>query len=88
MTVTVEFYGIPKQRAGVASAAVDGRRLDEVLRELGRRFPTLGEACFEDGRLRTGYVANLNGARFVTDPATPLSPGDSLLILTADVGGA
>ena len=34
------------------------------------------------------HIANLsNGERFVTDPATPLEKGDSLLILSADAGG-
>ena len=40
---------------------------------------------------RTGciprFVANLNGDRFVSDPATPLGEDDCVLILSADAGG-
>jgi molybdopterin converting factor small subunit len=87
MTITVEFFGIPRQRAGVAATTVQAAQLGEVLTRLERRFPQLAETCLTEGRLRPGYVANLNGERFVTDPTTPLKPGDSLLILSADAGG-
>ena len=30
---------------------------------------------------------SLNGERFVSDRATPLNDGDTLLLLSADVGG-
>ena len=87
MTITVEFYGIPRERAGVATTVVDGRRLGEILIDLAQRFPRLGESCFDSGRLRPAAIANVNGGRFVSDPSTLLEPGDTLLILTADAGG-
>jgi len=87
MSIEVEFFGIPRSRAGVAKTSATGARLSEVLDDLAGRYPRLAEACFEGHRLRAGYVANLNGERFVTDPATPLEAGDSLLILSADAGG-
>ena len=87
MTVRIELFGIPRERAGVAETTAEGARLGEVLVDLARRFPRLADACFRHQRLQTGYVANLNGERFVTDPSTPLKPGDALLILSADAGG-
>jgi molybdopterin converting factor small subunit len=87
MTITVELFGIPRQRAGLARTTADGARLDEVVADLARRFPRLAEECFAENRLKPGTLANLNGRRFVTDPATPLAPGDALLILSADAGG-
>ena len=87
MAVQVEFFGIPRQRAGVPSALVTGLRLGEILCELSADFPKLAETCVDGQRLRPGFVANLNGERFVTDPDTSLDPGDCLLILTADAGG-
>jgi molybdopterin converting factor small subunit len=87
MSVTVELFGIPRQRAGVAMTEAEGSRLDEVLLDLARRFPRLADECIADGRLQSGTMANLNGQRFVADPATVLKPGDSLLILSADAGG-
>jgi molybdopterin converting factor small subunit len=87
MSIRVEFFGIPRQRAGVASTVAAGARLGEVFAGLEGQFPQLAKSCFRNGLLRPGYIANLNGQRFVTDPKTPLNPGDSLLILTADAGG-
>lgn len=91
MSIRVEFYGIPRSRAGVSSielAAVDNMRLGEVLAAIATRLPELAAECFDGPRLRAGYVANLGGERFVADPETQLLPGDSLLILSADAGGA
>jgi molybdopterin converting factor small subunit len=87
MLITVELFGIPRERAGIAKTPADGARLDEVLSDLARRFPRLAEGCILHGVLRPGYLANLNGQRFVSDPSTPLASGDSLLILSADAGG-
>jgi molybdopterin converting factor small subunit len=89
MSITVELFGIPRSRAGVARTEASGTRLDEVVAELARRFPRLAEECLDParGRLQPGTLANLNGQRFVTDPATALAPGDALLILSADAGG-
>lgn len=85
--ISVELYGIARRRAGTDRAAAAGRSLGEVLADLGRQFPALAEACFDGGRLKPGFVANLGGDRFVTDPHTPLGEATSLLILSADAGG-
>ena len=87
MRVTVELFGIPRQRAGVARVETDAGRLDEILAALAARYPRLSDECIADGQLQRGYLANLNGQRFVTDPKTELQPGDALLILSADAGG-
>ena len=87
MTVRVEFYGIVRQRAGVAAAEAEGATLGELLAEVSRQFPQVAESCLDGSRLRTGYLASLNGIRFTTDPAESLSHGDTVLILSADAGG-
>jgi len=87
MAITVEFYGVPRERAGVASALAAGASLRDVLADIGRQFPRLAESCFEGSRLGRAYAANVNGQRFVSDPETALRPGDTLLILAADAGG-
>ncbi len=87
MKVRVEFYGIPRQRAGVATATAEGTTLGEVLADLAARYPALADDCLDGGLLRRPFTANLNGDRFVTDPATELAPTDCLLILGADAGG-
>jgi molybdopterin converting factor small subunit len=82
----VEFLGVPRHRAGIADLDVDAATLGELLRTLAARVPGFDELIVRD-RLHPACVANLNGDRFVSDPATPLRAGDSLLILSADAGG-
>ena len=87
-TITVELFGIPRERAGLEKTEAEGARLADVVADLARRFPRLAEECLEEGGgLKRGTLANLNGRRFVSDPTTPLEPGDALLILSADAGG-
>lgn len=87
MQITVEFYGIPRARAGVAQTTAEGNSLGEVLSSLARQFPALAEHCIDGQKLRPGYTANLGGDRFVTNPQTPLADGDTLLLLNLDAGG-
>lgn len=87
MTVHIEFYGIPRQRAGVGTVDVEARTLGDALHALTEQLPNFARACLANGRLQPGYLANINGDRFTSDPATPLKEGDAVLILSADVGG-
>jgi len=87
VSVRVELFGIPRERAGVSEATAEGDRLSDVLSDLATRFPRLAETCFNGARLQAGYVANLNGNRFISDPSAAIAPGDVLLILSADAGG-
>ena len=83
----VEFYGIPRERAGVAATAAAGTTLGEVLRDLSSRFPGFAADCVEPSGLKPQVIANVGGERFVRDPETPLTENDVLLILSADAGG-
>jgi molybdopterin converting factor small subunit len=91
MRIQVEFYGISRQRAGTANAVVEldsePGRLGDVISNLGARFPGLAAICLQSGRLRAGFLVNVGGERFVSDPETPVRGGESLLILSADAGG-
>jgi len=87
MEIQVEFYGIPRQRAGVERTTARGSSLGDVLKDLTTQFPQLADDCIDGHQLRAGYTANLRGEQFVTDPATPLTEGDTLLLLTLDAGG-
>lgn len=84
--VRLELFGIPRVRAGVAWLDVRAATLGESLQRGVEQAPGLAEICSVEG-LRPGYAANLRGQRFITDPMTPLAEGDSLLILSADLGG-
>jgi len=87
MPVTVEFFGIPRTRAGVAQTTASGSSLGDVLIHLAGRFPRLAETCIDRNNLRAGFVANLDGEQFVTDPKTKLADGARVLLLSLDAGG-
>jgi len=88
MTIHVELFGIPRQRAGVKECDIAASDLGELLKQLAERYPSLiGQGLNPQGTLQPGYLANLNGRTFVTEPTTPLTDGDSVLILSADAGG-
>ena len=90
-TVRVEFFGIPRQRAGVADTVVTLPRspvtLEDVLRELAVKFPDLATACLEGASLKKEFMASLGGRQFVASPETEVTGEESLLILSADSGG-
>lgn len=87
MAVTIELFGIPRRRAGVEQLNVDAARLDEALQAAIEACPRLRECLTPDGRLRAGYLVNLNGRMFTTDVSSALQEGDRVILLSADVGG-
>jgi sulfur-carrier protein len=91
MAISVEFYGIARQRAGASRLSLelssDPMALSDVLDHCARRFPLLEGDVINAGRLHATLTANVDGERFVTDPTTPIRDGQSLLILSADAGG-
>ena len=82
----VEFFGIPRERAGIAEFELQAETLGQLLNVLAVRFPSFSEVV-QSGSLRSPFLANLNGDRFISDPATRLSESDYVLILSADSGG-
>ena len=82
----VEFLGVPRQRAGISELDMEAATLGQLITALAEQVPSLQELIAAD-RLRPGFVANLNGDRFVSDPETPLNDHDHVLILSADAGG-
>ena len=82
----VEFFGVSRERAGVSELEVQAGTLGQLLGTLAAQIPPLGELIAVD-RLQASFVANLNGDRFVSDPATRLGENDCVLILSADAGG-
>jgi molybdopterin converting factor small subunit len=85
--VTVEFYGIPRQRAGCAEIAVPAATVGELLTGVMQQCPGLNNLVRADGRLSPHYLLSVNGTRFVHAPQHPLQPGDQVLLLSADAGG-
>ncbi|HET6574165.1 MAG TPA: hypothetical protein VFG68_11215 [Fimbriiglobus sp.] len=85
--VTVEFYGIPRRRAGRAQLTVDADTAVAALAQVAAACPELGGVVAPDGRLAPLYLLSVDGKRFVADLAEPLPPGTRLLLLSADAGG-
>jgi molybdopterin converting factor small subunit len=85
--ITIELFGVPRVRAGVGSMRLEAASLAAALRGLGHLCPALDGSVLAGESLQPAYRACLNGAQFVSDPATPLADGDVLLVMSADVGG-
>lgn len=83
----VEFYGIPRARAGVAEITVEGESVGDLLEAIAHRYPRLGETCIDGRVLKAGYTLNLGGQRFLTDPDFRPSDGDVFLFMSLDAGG-
>jgi molybdopterin converting factor small subunit len=85
--ITIELFGVPRLRAGTEAVSVEARSLGEALAALGEACPALASALLHDGKLSPHFLVALNGRQFTADPGTALSPGDVLVLLSADAGG-
>jgi sulfur-carrier protein len=88
MPVQFELFGVPRLRAGRSVIEVDAETVGEALAGLARACPPLdGTVIIGHSAIHPAYKLNLNGEQFVSDAATPLTEGDCLLLMAADVGG-
>ena len=81
--VRVELYDVARRLAGRERIDVDAATLADAQTELAAVSPALGRALTDARHWRW----SLGGDRFVDDPATPLTDGSSLLLLSAQAGG-
>ena len=67
-SIKVELFGIPRKRAGVPVVEIETDQsslsLVDVLTRLAEQFPDLKEDCIQAGRMKPGYIANLDGQGF------------------------
>ncbi len=85
--VTVEFFGVPRARAGRSELVVEACTVAEALAAVERACPGLAGLVRADGRPAPHYLLSLGGRRFVADVGERLGAGDRLLLLSADAGG-
>jgi hypothetical protein len=85
--VVVEFFGVPRWRAGRGELRVGGGTLAEVLASVQNACPGLAGLVGADGRVAPHYLLSVDGQRFVTDLTEAIGTGERLLVLSADAGG-
>lgn len=86
-TITIELFGIPRARAGLAELKVSAATVSDALGLLAEACPGLEDVLLPDGRLAPHYLVSLDGKRFLTNLKQTLQVGDRLLLLSADPGG-
>jgi molybdopterin converting factor small subunit len=85
--VTVEFYGILRQRAGRPELTVTAQTVGDVLDAVEAACPGLAGLVQSDGKLASHYLLSLDGREFAANEGHPLKQGQRLLLLSADAGG-
>jgi molybdopterin converting factor small subunit len=89
---TVELFGVAQlltRTREVSLSLPSGATVAQVFTALAERLPVLiGRVISPDRRrLVEGYACSLNGLEFVRHSSTPVSSGDSIVIVAADAGG-
>ena len=77
---------MPRLLRGVGKLTVEAATVVRLSTPWRRSARCWRARCWP-GTLHPAYTLNLNGERFVSDPGTPLADGESLILLTVDVGG-
>jgi hypothetical protein len=85
--VTIELFGIPRQRAGLEQITVQASTLADAVCQLEVSCPRLAGMIQANGTLSPQYLLSLNGVRFVGDLRMKLPVKARLLLLSADAGG-
>ncbi len=85
--VQVQFLGMPKVHAGCDSLCIEAETLGDAIDALAELVPGFVERCCDGRTLRTGFLAAIDCRNFTTDPSFPLTPGQTVQILSADAGG-
>ena len=84
--VIVEFYGVPRLRAGRSQLSVEADTVRAALAAIVAACPGLTDVIVDE-RLAAHYLLSVNGERFVTDLDEEMKAGATLLLLSADAGG-
>ncbi|QDT56333.1 ThiS family protein [Caulifigura coniformis] len=72
---------------GISDVEVDAATVREVVIELDRRFPRIGDRLIEDDRLKQGVAVAVNSRLCATGLATPVPPGAEVQFVPALAGG-
>jgi len=74
---------------GLDRVEVSGSTIDEILAQLGTRYPPLRERLFDGQELRrfVNIYVNNEDIRYLDDLATAVAPNDEVSIIPAVAGG-
>ena len=91
MVITVEYFGIPRQKTGVCSDSLSFSEhpvnLQQVLAEISLKHADFTVHCMDGDQLSRQTIINLNGDQFIKSLQTVVVDGDNILILSTDAGG-
>jgi sulfur-carrier protein len=78
-----------QQTEGQATVEVSGATVQNVLEELGRKYPGITQRLFDNGQLRRFVNLYLNDedVRYLDNLTTAVKDGDELSIIPAVAGG-
>jgi len=86
--IHVELFGVPRLLVGGATADAAGATLGDLATDLALRAPALAGPVLDaaTGWPLDGYAFVVD-ERFTRDPATPLRPGSTVLLVSSVAGG-
>jgi|TARA_B100000700_G_scaffold67186_2_gene74316 hypothetical protein len=91
MKIKIEYYGIPRQRVGIASEMLvfdhEQMGIKDIILTIARRHPEFQKHCMDGDEINKNFTVNLNGDKFYQVDDGFAQDGDSLLILSMDAGG-
>ena len=91
MVITVEYFGIPRQKTGVCSDSLSFSEhpvnLQQVLAEISLKHADFTDHYMDGDQLSRQTIINLNGDQFIKSLQTVVVDGDNILILSTDAGG-
>ena len=86
-SVTVELFGVARQRAGRAELMAEGRTVGALVKNVVHSCPGLANLLNADGSLSRQFLVSVDGERFIGNLDEEFPAGSRLLILGADAGG-
>ncbi len=82
----VKLYANLQKLAGVKELSITGATIGEVLNELARQNPSVGNVILENGELCQHIIVTLNGQN-ITDLKISVTEHDSVAIFPPIAGG-
>jgi MoaD family protein len=82
----IKLYANLRKLAGTKELSLTGPTIGAVLNELAKRYPSVGEVIFENGKLRQHIVVTINGHN-IMELETPVTEQDIIAVFPPIAGG-